>query len=190
MQSGTEQSDEGGWVWNPGRPSWHDDDRIWRFTDDGDGSYVELVPFFDDRGAVTVSEVRVSAPGGVTTAELRRVRLGELVALVAEDLDPYRDAGSAQAATKQLRQALRRRARERVLERLEPKLDLPRRTGGAYPDAFYAQVARVWRTCTAMGVSPARTLADANGVPESTVNAWFKGARNRGLLPYTRRRNQ
>jgi len=51
------------------------------------------------------------------------------------------------------------------------------------PDDFYARVADAYAWLASRGASPARDLAEKNGVPVTTVHRWVKEARARGLLP-------
>jgi len=46
-------------------------------------------------------------------------------------------------------------------------------------DAFYAEVARVFDLASAMSPRPAIEIAEANGVPVSTVHRWLKEHRRR-----------
>ena len=49
-------------------------------------------------------------------------------------------------------------------------------------DDFYLQVAGAFSVASAMGQRPAVRIADANGVPVSTVHRWVKEARRRGVM--------
>ena len=50
------------------------------------------------------------------------------------------------------------------------------------PDEFYRHVAEVFSLAASMGPRPAVRIADASGVPVSTVHRWVKEARRRGLM--------
>ena len=64
-----------------------------------------------------------------------------------------------------------------------PSLRLPERRGRRLPDSFYSRVAELHGRLTADGSRrPAREIAEANGVPASTVHRWMKEAKARGLL--------
>ena len=53
-----------------------------------------------------------------------------------------------------------------------------------YPQSFYEQVAETYGKLTASGSRrPAQEIADASGVPVSTVHRWVKEARRLQLLP-------
>ena len=65
------------------------------------------------------------------------------------------------------------------------KLRVPE--GGKKPDSFYEQLAARWTWLTITRPRggrhrPASELAEANGVPVSTVHRWVKEARRRGIL--------
>jgi hypothetical protein len=51
------------------------------------------------------------------------------------------------------------------------------------PDTFYAEVAERYQWLASMARRPAEELAEANGVPATTVHRWVKEARRRGFLP-------
>jgi hypothetical protein len=51
------------------------------------------------------------------------------------------------------------------------------------PPKFYEEVAWAYRELSAQGNRPAMELAEANGVPVTTVHRWVKEARRRGFLP-------
>jgi hypothetical protein len=56
--------------------------------------------------------------------------------------------------------------------------------GPKRPDAFYAKVAKMYSALTASGSHrPAAEIAEANGIPVTTVRRWIKEARRRKLLP-------
>ncbi len=65
-----------------------------------------------------------------------------------------------------------------------PAVDLRLEGRGAYgkPDSFYERVADIFSYLAGMSDRPATVLAEANGVPVSTVHGWVKEARRRGLL--------
>jgi hypothetical protein len=54
--------------------------------------------------------------------------------------------------------------------------------GRSYPPKMYARVAMLYSRCVAGGVRPAPAIAEANGVPETTVRRWIREARRRGVL--------
>lgn len=62
----------------------------------------------------------------------------------------------------------------------ELKLDVP--TDRKKPNTFYAEVAATFSRAASASKRPALLLADANGVPVSTIHRWVKEARRRGLL--------
>lgn len=52
-----------------------------------------------------------------------------------------------------------------------------------YPDEFYEKVAGVYSMLISRREHPAAAIAEANGIPVSTVHRWIKEARRRGILP-------
>jgi hypothetical protein len=61
------------------------------------------------------------------------------------------------------------------------KLHIP--TTNPKPAKFYEEVAWAYRELAAHGNRPAMELAEANGVPPTTVHRWVKRARQLGYLP-------
>lgn len=55
--------------------------------------------------------------------------------------------------------------------------------GRGRPDSFYEQVVERFTYLATVSQRPATDLAEANGVPTTTVHGWVKEARRRGLLP-------
>jgi hypothetical protein len=62
------------------------------------------------------------------------------------------------------------------------RLRIAKPKGAKYPDDFYADVAAAYYRLAVEGKAPARHLAAANNVPETTVVRWVREARRRGLL--------
>ncbi len=52
-----------------------------------------------------------------------------------------------------------------------------------YPDEFYERVASIYSMLIARREHPAPAIAEANGIPVSTVHRWIKESRQRGILP-------
>lgn len=63
----------------------------------------------------------------------------------------------------------------------DPTLKVP--AARPYGDAFYRHVAEVYSALARELRSPAGAMADANGVPVTTIHRWVKQARARGYLP-------
>jgi hypothetical protein len=59
---------------------------------------------------------------------------------------------------------------------------LPTPLGNKYPDSFYERVAKAFETALQAGEAPAQTIANANGVPLTTVHRWVREARRRAVL--------
>ena len=49
-------------------------------------------------------------------------------------------------------------------------------------DEFYVEVAQAYGLASQFDRSPARLVAEASDVPESTVHRWVKEARRRGVM--------
>lgn len=71
---------------------------------------------------------------------------------------------------------------EKPIKPSKPRLKLKIPAGQKRPDSFYASVASVYLAQATLSPRPAVDLAEANGVPTSTVHRWLKEARARGLL--------
>jgi hypothetical protein len=65
---------------------------------------------------------------------------------------------------------------------LRPRLQLKDPGTRRKPDKFYSQVAEIYLEQASISDRPARDIAEANGLPVTTVHRWLKEARNRGLL--------
>lgn len=71
-----------------------------------------------------------------------------------------------------------------------PDLEIPIPDGRSRrPDSFYELVARRYLDQASISDRAAIDLAEANGVPVSTVHRWLKEARTRGLLRLPRHRS-
>jgi hypothetical protein len=66
----------------------------------------------------------------------------------------------------------------------------PRPPAGRYPDGFYDEVAGAYHWAVLGRLAPAQTIAEANGVPVTTVHRWIREARRRGSLPPARGKGQ
>lgn len=55
-------------------------------------------------------------------------------------------------------------------------------------DEFYAQVARLFEAAAQASTQPAIDIANANGLPKTTVHRWIREARRRGVMKPTRTR--
>ena len=59
---------------------------------------------------------------------------------------------------------------------------------GSRDDGFYRTVAELYRWCIGNSVrNPAIAIAEANGVPVTTVHGWIRDARRKEFLPAARR---
>lgn len=84
------------------------------------------------------------------------------------------------AANAQLRQGLPATPPARPRARIRASLRSNAVQG--YPDAFYAEVAKVYRHLVTASSRPVGDLAEANDVPVTTAQRWVKEARRRRLL--------
>lgn len=77
-----------------------------------------------------------------------------------------------------------RRTRRRVGTLRVPAPD----TRGRYPDSFYEQLAAHYTMLVGFqrDPAPARTIAENNDVPVTTVHRWIRETRRRGFLPAAR----
>lgn len=67
------------------------------------------------------------------------------------------------------------------LASVNARLAVPK--GRNYGDDFYKQVASIYARLASKVRNPVATIAEANGVPLSTVQRWVREARRRGFLP-------
>lgn len=111
-------------------------------------------------GRMVVTSICVKgSPGSPVTADaLRAIPVGRLEAAANEV-----SAGIAEAM---LRKA--------------PRLYRP---DGRHPEEFYSAVATHYRWHAALSRRPAARMAEAAGVPVTTVHRWIREARARGFLP-------
>lgn len=140
----------------------------------------------DDRGALTVHKLRDLPLAGIEAVINQpgiydRVRAALSVELGMNVPFPWRtsDPGREGVAWWESQPA--------VLPARVPllKLDIP--TGYGRPDSFYAEVANRYAYLATVSTRPSNDLAEANGVPATTVHGWVAEARRRGLLPSRRK---
>lgn len=72
-------------------------------------------------------------------------------------------------------------AHRTVAAEVDPVLDMPATT--PYPPDFWQQFADVYQSLSYVYANPAARIAEANGVPATTVHSWVRRARERGALP-------
>lgn len=90
------------------------------------------------------------------------------------------DAQVAPPAVHSRQRRTGRQSRPIAKEPEDATLDVP--AGRPYPDDFYRQVAELYAALVAAGRQPAPVIAEANGVPATTVHRWVRVARERGFL--------
>jgi hypothetical protein len=119
-----------------------------------------------------IARMQVARP---TTHLLQDVPLARIASAVNADpkIREWIELGTDKETVKRMRRAATRRV----------KLKEP--TGRRLDDAFYRRVADAYRSATAHGLPPAKTLAADSETPISTVNRWIAAARapERGYLP-------
>jgi hypothetical protein len=79
------------------------------------------------------------------------------------------------------RRRARNEAEREARRRRSLRLQIPETK--RFPDTFYRHVAQLYLDLVALGERPVAALAEANGVPRSTVYTWIREARARGLMP-------
>lgn len=129
---------------------------------------------------VTIVGLRIERPEGLALDDLRSIALPAIEAslndgTIHEALTRQRIRLEGSAAPAPPRPPTKR----------EMRFSIPK--GRKYPDRFYVAVALVYRQLVANGIRPGPALAEANGVPVSTVHRWIKEARSRGLLAPARK---
>lgn len=178
------------------RPGW----ATW--VDAPEGLSVEL-RFEQHGGRLRVRGIRMEAVAPLASDDLRAVPVGRAEAalnapafrqaLAATSLDRVKvhDLGQRVAAlqpigeptgfaVEQVASTANRHPDDLVLQAAG---DRPRQR----PDLFYADVADMYSRLATTSRRPAADLAEANGVPVSTVHRWIRTARERGHLPHGRR---
>ncbi|MEQ8842552.1 MAG: hypothetical protein RIB98_16340 [Acidimicrobiales bacterium] len=78
----------------------------------------------------------------------------------------------------------RRSGKPKELALEKARLDIP--PGRKRGDNFYRQVADVYRFLAPRSRAVNKLIAEANGVPKTTVDRWVRECRKRGFLPATR----
>jgi len=156
------------------------------------------------RGRIAVAEVCIARNPGVTADSTRAVPIGRLEAWAngpggaelrarIEDRKDQPDAELAAIDTEQRSAAPERAERGTGAEaqagqdqmmRLAMKGTLKIRVppGQPKPDSFYERFGKVYGQAAGATAKPAVQIAEANGVPVTTVHGWVKEARRRGLL--------
>jgi len=154
-------------------------------------------------GRLVISEVHVKSDGRrVDTNVLRDVPLGKIEAAINgtyrelmlarldEEEDAQPSANVEDTAEYFLRLYDKRlaelEAEARPLTRSQlvrlAKVTQPPKERGRLPDSFYQQVAEKYMELANRIKGPATEMANANGVPVTTIHRWTKEARARGFL--------
>jgi hypothetical protein len=140
--------------------------------------------------AVEIRELQVSAHDGKVfhSPFLRTIPITRIVAAVnrpsvAEQLRPLLPPATmieSGAAPGSGQWAYTLPPREKVT--LRPRLRVKDPGTRRKPDKFYSQIAELYLAQGSISDRPAKDIAEANGLPVTTVHRWLKEARNRGLL--------
>lgn len=141
--------------------------------------------------------VRTGAGGGtalgaaVRTLPLTRmeaaanIRLGHLPDIKPDDF-PFRVGDAAHTAPHPASGWAARPEQVRRPRRPSLRIEVP--SDRKKPDRFYQRVADLYLWLSSQSSRPAEDLAEANGVPASTVHRWIKEARRRDILTFGRGR--
>lgn len=164
----------GGWVrWRRHDPDYRDEPEAYLRFEDHDGRLV-------------VADLLLT--GGVDTTRLRRLPLGRIEAAANARPDwirarlDYPAPDVAGEVTQLFRGGRGKKAPEPPPEPATVRLNVvpgARKRG----EDFYRSVADAYRTLAGERRGPAKALAEANGVPPSTVHRWIREARRLGYLP-------
>lgn len=141
----------------------------------------------------TIVGVRFEKDEGITTDDLRRIPLGTLELQlnglreqVKAELEEMGAIGGTEFR-KRVEDVLQNM--QELVERMsapppsKKELRLPRTKEHRKPDEFYERLARLYERLVFNGEHPGLRLAEANGVPITTVHRWVREARARGFLP-------
>lgn len=147
-----------------------------------------VVVRFTEAGGRLVIESLYVGPGAepLTASLLRRLPLGRIEAFVNGNRDVSANvrsrlegrAGRLAAIDSTLGSPADVKTPVTVESMLEVEIPVTRDRG----DEFYQAVGTAYAAALALGHrAPARAIAEANGVPVTTVHRWVKEARRRGL---------
>jgi len=138
-----------------------------------------------------VVELFMGDQRALTGRDLRGLPLGQIVSVVNQGAASRQMAALAADAGQPHGLLLETLAmaglNRRVPRYRRPPMVLKMPAGARKPDSFYEAVAARVGWLQGEGLSPAKELAEANGVPETTVHRWVKEARRRGLMSPGRR---
>jgi hypothetical protein len=138
-------------------------------------------------------EVRAGGQGGLSAPALRELPVARIEAAANNPKEAWRinqaikdgppidvsEPWSGSRLGSFFRDPRRVARRHRVLRQL--RLRVPK--GAKKSDAFYSRVASAYSSEVSRGNrKPAVAIAEANGVPVTTVHRWIKEARRRGVL--------
>ncbi len=152
-------------------------------------AYIRLVPDKpdDERPHYEVGELYLVASGNpITGRDLRAIPLGRVEASVNQVANRERMKRLARTRGGQLGLTfdfdLDAMVARQPRSSRRPRMTLKVPEGHRKPDSFYEQVAYRYGWLQGEGLRPAAELAEANGVPVTTVHRWIKEARRRGIM--------
>lgn len=155
---------------------------------------LETVPVGDKTPLIVHDVVvRVGAPGGTAAASAVRalpfarmeaaanLRLAQLPDVRPDDF-PFTSAALAadQLMPHPMLGWIKRPEQKRRPRRPSLKIEVP--SDRKKPDRFYQRVADLYLRASTQSGRPAEDIAEANGLPVSTVHRWVKEARRREIL--------
>jgi hypothetical protein len=159
------------------RMQWHDlseelaEGRQWAELDDLPGVLLDIEQV---AGRYRIVGVVVRDAEGVTEDMLRAVPIRRIEASIVDH---------AKAETKRVNVDGTSEAGPPTKHELRLRVPKTRR----YPDEFFEKVASLYWRCVAGGIAPAPAIAWANKQRRTTVHAWIKEARQRGVLAPARK---
>lgn len=119
----------------------------------------------------TLPLTRMEAAANIRLGHLSDVEPGDFPFLAADAARTAPDPGSSWAARPEAARRPRR-----------PPLRIQVPPDRKKPDRFYQRVADLYLWLSSQSSRPAEDLAEANGVPVSTMHRWIKEARRRDIL--------
>lgn len=182
----------GGGVFLPGTGGWafwhlRDglDVRV-RIRDHGGELVPEAVLVRATSSSVTGTDLR-SIPLGRLEAALRQPQIRQAIAATTADSKAPDLSPSGMSTDAARHEAMGATAPEPVLSAESLRIDIPK---GKRGDDFYTQVGLVVSLAAVTSPRPLADVAEANGVPLTTVRRWIKERRRREQQAAERRRTQ
>jgi hypothetical protein len=139
-------------------------------------------------GRLRVCEVYAGSEEGLTARGLRETPLGWVEAAVNRPEGREILEAGMEGPEPELRPGapFKTVGPEQMRRRPRVYLGLTIPKARPYDSHFYSRVGWLYRELAERGRRPAAEIAEANGVPVSTVHGWIREARRRGFLPPAR----